>query len=204
MMALTMTYRSNRFAKMIVVKYLKSIFLAHAKGQLILTDGSKNITFSETPHVGRSMEWEPQNLPAVLIDKATTSMAYIGFSKDKIYDARNGDADQFRYVGGDISISLDILIRARTIIDRENLSDIVAIWLAHPDAKDYFIQQNIVIEKLPTVSGESSMPAPSGLDFPIYIANMNLGLRCQWVEEEPLTDPRLIDVISDVEAEVDL
>ena len=197
-MALDMTYRSNRFVKNYVAKYLTSIFLANEKGALTFSDGSKNITFSQTPYVGRAMQWEPQHLPAVLIGKATTTLHPLSFTKDGLYEARASDADQYRYVGGDITVALELLVRARSEPERENLADIVSIYLSHPAAKDFLLAQNIVIEKNPTVSGESTLPAPSGLDYPIYIASMSLTLRSQWVEQEALTDPRLIDIISDI------
>jgi len=203
-MALTMYYRSNSFVKMWVANYLKYIFLANKKGALIFSDGSKNIEFSEMPYVGRTLEWEPQHLPAVLIDKATTNMVTQSISKDFIYEARSDDTEQYRYVGGDILIDLNILVRARTMPERENLADIVSLYLAHPDAKDYFMRHDIAIEKVPSVSGESSVPAPGGLDFPIYICSMSLGVRSQWVQKEAITDPRLNEIIATVEAEVNL
>jgi hypothetical protein len=192
-------YRNGRFIKSYLIRYLTGIFLAAEKEQIILTDGTKKIEFSATPKVESILSWNERNLPAVLIGPARITMKSLSTTKELKFDARAGDDEQFTWWGGDVEVSLDLLARARTIVERDNIVDIVLLYLSIPSAKDFFRQQAIVMNALPTASGESAPRIPN-IDFPIYQTSIGITLTGVWEYREAISHYRLNNVIADITA----
>ena len=135
-------FRGTSFLKTFVVKFFRSIFYAGEKGSLIFTDGTKEISFSGPVEVQKAGSWDYRNLPAVLIG-ATRGTFIPTLNKDLVRDAQYGDDRQVTEYGGDIDLSLSIEVVATSIEERDNLLDIVSLYLSHPDAKDYFSNQDV-------------------------------------------------------------
>jgi len=205
-MALNTYFRGIRFIKGYLIKYLQAVFYAAEKGQLILTDGTKKIEFSRSVWVGSGLSWEEQNLPAVLIGGGRAEFPPLSISKSltDITDDEIVVDDSWRHYGGHIIVNLDLSIRAKTIVERDNLSDITCLYLSHPDAKDFFGQQNIVIHSHPTVGGDANEPLPK-IDLPpVYISNLSFGLTGQWDYREEITEARLETIVVDIIAQLEL
>jgi hypothetical protein len=90
-------------------------------------------------------------------------------------------------------------IRATSIEERDNLVDIVCLYLAHPDAKDYFLRHSIVIPAPPTISGERDLFEPQ-IDHPIYSTAVSIPLLSIWRVTSD-NGERLEDIIVDISAE---
>jgi hypothetical protein len=192
-----MYYRGVRFAKDFMVQYLTSVFKAAERGSLLFTDGTKQIKFSNFPTIVKSYPIDARrNLPQIIIGEVNGGYIYKSIDKDHIYSSQDGEAEQYRTVGGDIELTVSISIRATTPEERDNLSDIVGIYLSHPDAKDYFGNHGIVIASGPSFSGEQIIAEPN-TEFDIYHIGMSVQLVSCWRDTTDLED-RLIDIISDI------
>jgi hypothetical protein len=205
-MALQMFFRGVWFAKDYTIKYLNFLFMANQKGQIVFTDGTREIKFSSTPQAIKRASWEPRVLPAVLIGKASGGLEYITFSKDilKSDHILNDDGvtvDNYTTVGGNFDISLQLHLRATTIEERDNLVDVTGIYLAHPDTKDYFQRQYLLLPEAPKLGSEAEISEPH-IDHPIYETTMNLRIMSRWQEWSKEKQDRLLSIISNIEMEI--
>ena len=198
----TMTYRGIEFIKDFTVKYLTYIFFGAAKGRITLFNGFQEIKFSRTPTVIRKQSWDVRSLPSVLVGPISGNAKYASLSKDFMYISKPTDAFQARYVGGYLEYSLTLTARATTAIDCGNLADIVSIYMAHPDTKDYYLNQGLVIPSGPSISGETQLQEPA-VDYPIFSIDVTVPIHSQWQDTYAVED-RLTDIISDISAELDL
>jgi len=194
-----MWYRGVRYMKDYLTRYLNYVFIANSKGSIIFTDGTKSIKFSKTPESIKRASWDYRVLPAVLVGKATGKMEYLTFAKDVLKGDLNKDKN---YDGGGFDIKVSLEVRATTIEERDNLLDITGIYLAHPDAKDYFLRQGIRLPDAPTIGGEKEIHE-TAIDYPIYSTEMTLRMMSMWEEERDMEE-RLLDILVDLEAYYDL
>ena len=130
------------------------------------------------------------------------------FSKDRLttdYDyASNGESvTVYNSCGGDFDLTYGLSVRASTTEERDNIVDVVGIYLAHPFAKDYFMKQYLVLPEAPKINGEAEVKEP-GIDHPIYATEMSIRVETRWQEFTSEEYPTLGDVISDFEAYLDL
>ena len=201
-MAIMTYYRGVEFVKSYFQHYFTGIFVAAQKGTLLLTNGYKEIKFSRTPEVVKRMKLDYRRLPAVLIGPTRGEYIYRSISKDllRIPDVSEPDEDQYRFYGGDIRLTLDFDIRATEAEERDNIVDIVCVYLAHPDAKDFFLRHGVVLEKPPSIGGERELYEP-GIDMPIYSTAVSIGTISVWRIKQALED-RLEELFVDVEFEL--
>jgi len=182
-------------------QYLNYIFIANEKESLIFTDGTKSIQFSRTPEAVKRASWEYRVLPAVLVGKVTGGLQYVSFTKDLLDTAKADDTDQTYRDGGDFDINLSLDVRATTIEERDNLTDITGIYLSHPDAKDYFLRQGLRLPEAPKLGAESEVKEPT-IDYPIYAREMSIRILSRWQEERAMEE-RLLSILLDLELYVE-
>ena len=197
-------FRSGTFIRDYLVKYLKYVFYAQEKGYIQIQDGTKNFTWSgnKSPHILKIQSWDFRNLPCVLIGDVSGSYKKISFTKDMINEAGPTDTNQYKEFGGDVPVTVDIETRATTTEERDRLTDVVGLFLAHPAAKDYFYQQGLTLPEDPTMRGGGPIREPN-IDHPIYAGNLSIAVTGVWRAREELAD-RLIDIIATISAELDL
>jgi len=199
-------YRGIEFVKNYIVKYLDSIFYAEEKGQIAFLDGTKKIDFERRPAVQKKSSWDTRpELPAILIGQSTGSFAYMSVSSDFLEDPETGSTDSaktYRTYGGEIRLTTGIEVLASSKPDRNNMADIVGIYLSHPDAKLYFQQHNIVLPEGPSVNGESEEHHPN-IDYPYYKTAMSLRTVSVWQDREE-SGESLLDIITRITAEEEL
>ena len=205
-MAIHTFYRGVQFVKDYVILYLNGIFMAAQKGQLLFTDGTKNIQFSHTPLAVKRGSWDLRYFPAVLIGQAAGEYVTQSIAQDLVYEGRStdttADLKNHRYFGGDVKLTVTLQCIDTTIEARDNLVDIVCLYLVHPDAKDFFFKQGIIIDSPPSIGGEVDIHEPK-IDHPIYGTTITTHFTSQWKVQEDLEE-RLIDIITDVVAVLDL
>jgi len=192
-----MWYRGVRFIKDFMCQYLNYIFIANQKGSLVFTDGTKSIQFSGTPEAIKRASWEYRALPAVLIGRVTGGLKYVSFSKDLLDTAKSDDTNQTYRDGGDFDINLILDVRATTIEERDNLTDITGIYLSHPDTKDYFMRQGLRLPEAPKLGTETEIKEPT-IDYPIYGREMSIRILSRWQEERAMEE-RLLSILVDLE-----
>ena len=207
-MAVTMWYRGIRFTKDFIVKYLNYIFMANSKGSLLFTDGTKKIEFARVPVVTKRGSWDPRSLPTVIVGKATGGLKYITFSKDLLQTTTDvasatGMTNLYSTVGGDFDLNINLSVRSTTMEERDNLVDIVGIYLSHPNTKDYFMNHYLVLPEAPRLVGESDIMEP-GIEYPIYATDLSFRVITRWQEYTEDELYTLGKVIVDIEAEFDL
>jgi hypothetical protein len=191
-----MWYRGIRFIKDFMCQYLNYIFIANQKGSLVFTDGTKSIQFSSTPEAIKRASWEYRVLPAVLVGKVTGGLKYVSFSKDLLSTAGEESTNQTYRDGGDFDVNLSLAVRATTIEERDNLTDITGIYLSHPDAKDYFLRQGLRLPEAPKLGAETEVKEPT-IDYPIYDREMSIRIMSRWQEERDMEE-RLLSILVDL------
>jgi hypothetical protein len=203
-MAILTYYRGVEFVKSYFQHYLEGIYSAAQKGSILLTNGYKEIKFSRTPEVVKRLKLDHRNLPAVLIGPIRGEYIYRSISKDllRIPGITEPDESQYRFYGGDIRMNLDIDIRATSQEERDNLVDVTCLYLAHPDAKDFFQRHAIVIEKPPSISGEKELYEPA-IDMPIYSTTVSISVISVWRIQKTLED-RLEELFVDIDVHMHL
>lgn len=211
-MAITTYFRGVQFVKDYMIKYLKTVFYAAEKEQILFTDGHKRIEFSRLPHVTKRASWDFRDIPAVILERVNTTYITRSIAKDLIDVAAYGergnpyndiaDMDNIRAVGGDIELVTGWQVWARSIEERDKLADIVSIYLAHPDAKDYLLKQGIVVSSPPRVSGDREIKEPD-TDHPIYGTDLSVTVVGPWRAISD-ADPTLADLFVDIEVELEL
>lgn len=202
-MAVLTYYRGVAFIKDYFVRYYTGVFKAAQKGTLALTNGFKEISFSREPTVVKrvSNDMRPP-LPYVLVGPVRAEYIYRSVAKDFLKDPAVGDAEQYRTYGGDIRLTMELGVWASEQEERDNLVDIVCLFLSHPDAKDFFLRHNIVIEKPPSMSGEKEVYEP-GIDHPVYVATVSAPLIGCWQIRSGI-GYRFEELFLDIEAEIEL
>jgi hypothetical protein len=199
-MPITTFHRGVRFIKDYLVAYLNGIFIASQKGIIQFTDGTRQIDFSRLPEAIRSYSWDFRKIPAVLVGGVSGRFQTMSIAKDLIHAGQVGDAAPLQYYtyGGDISMTVSFTIIANTVDERDNLVDIVCLYLSHPKAKDYLMRHGIAVENPPTIGGESERNEPN-IDHPIYLTGLTQPFVSQWRTIEDLPD-RLEEIFVDIEA----
>lgn len=219
-----MWFRGISFVKDFLIRYLTYIFTANKKGYIKfiagdlfgtesefgITDGTQKMVFSNTPFVMKRASWDARvQMPAILVGSASGNLPYISVPKDLLTtdtEIISGGADTVKYwksYGGDFDMNYTLSVRATTIEERDKLVDITGIYLAHPDAKDYFMQHYLVLPEGPKISGEKELHEP-GIDHPIYVTDLSVKIQSRWQESRSTNTYRLANVISDVSAYVEL
>ena len=198
-MAILTYYRGVEFIKSYLQHYLSGVFSAAQKGSILLTNGYKEIKFSRIPEVVKRMKLDYRRLPAVLIGPVRGEYIYRSISKDllRIPGVDEPDEDQYTFYGGDIRLNVDMDVRSATQEERDNMVDIVCLYLAHPDAKDFFLRHGIVLEKPPSIGGERELLEP-GIDMPIYSTVVSIPVISVWRIQKVLED-RLEEIFVDIE-----
>lgn len=172
-------YRGITFIKDYFVKYLQYIFYANSKDQLAFFDGTKKISFSATPHVVKQYSWDFRDLPVVEVGPADGKFVIRSISKDFLGESQYGDATSYKEVGGDIELTIAFKVIATTIVERDNLMDIIGIYLSHPIAKDFFQQHMITIEDAPSISEGGMEPIPD-IDHKIFYSTLSMPILGTW------------------------
>lgn len=197
-----MQYRSIEFVKSYLVRYISTVFKANAKGSVLFTDGTNEIKFSRVPYAIKEASWTARETPAIIIGAASARFIERTFAENRLYDESGETDGEYRYFGGDIDIDVELSVRAANKEERDNIVDILCIFLTHPAAKEYFLKQDIKLPEPPTVSGETEINEPA-IEYPIYATTILMKLHSGWLEWEPLEE-RLIDIISEIDLELTL
>lgn len=202
-MAVLTYYRGIAFIKDYFYRYYTGLFRAATKGVIQLTNGFQEIKFSVEPTVVKRVPQDHRPaLPYILIGPVRAEYIYRSVSKDFLRDPDVADAEQYRVYGGDIRLTLDLSVWGNSQDERDNVADVVCLFVAHPDAKDFFLRHNIVIEKPPSMSGEKEVYEP-GIDHPIHTATVSLPLIGCWQIKTPISY-RFQELWLDIEAEASL
>jgi hypothetical protein len=199
----TLNYVGLYRTKYFVARYLTSVLKANEKGLLLFTDGTNKIEFSRTPVVSSVQSWVSRDIPAVLIGPTSATYLDRTFAKNLLKDdAALDDTKTKVYYGGDLDIEMTLFARAVSLVETDNLTDVVSIFFSKKEAKDYFLMQDIKIPKPPRVGPTRELLEPA-LDYPLYETPIELTFRATWVEWTEIGD-RLIDIIVNIDAELDL
>jgi hypothetical protein len=194
-----MFYRGTRFVKKYFRQYLRTLFFSWDKGQVLLTDGTKAISWGTkngknvVPHVIQKGSWTTENMPGILVGDISGGIIERTFTKNLLKDESNENGGQYRYHGADMMFTLSFACRGWTVVEADNLADTALVWLSHHDTKDFFQQQAIKTISPPTINGSSEVYEP-GVDHPMYEVNMSMDFESQWNVKTSL-ERRLLDIV---------
>ncbi len=142
-------------------------------------------------------------MPCVLVGSANGTYQFLSINRDFLGEQLDHtSANQYREVGGDLELNVEIDVCATTIEERDKLTDIVGIYLSHPDCKTWFLRHGIRISSAPTVRDAGQLFETS-IDYPIYKNSFSMGVVGLW-RDETTQDDRLLDIIVEITAMVDL
>lgn len=202
-MAILTYYRGVAFIKNYFCVYYARLFRAYQRGALQLTNGFQEIKFSSEPGVIKRVPQDyRQPLPYVLIGPVRAEYIYRSVAKDFLREPGATEEQQYRIYGGDIRLTMEMTVWGDSQEERDNLVDIVCLYAAHPDAKDFFLKHNIVVEKPPSMSGEKEVAEP-GIDHPVFTATVTLPLIGCWQIKTEI-GYRFEELFLDIETEVTL
>ena len=203
-MASSLTYyRGVEFIKDYFVKFYRALFYAEEKDQIRFFDGTRKKEFSRRPDVMKKGGWDYRSVPVILVG-ATNGKFKQFLTNDFIDGSQAGEAaTEYRDVGGDIELTIELLVYATTLEERDSLTDIASIYLAHPDTKTFFMKQYIRLPTEPRIS-EGGPIYETKIDFPVHYNTISMDAVGTWRTSEAVTDPRLLDIISDIVAVIDL
>lgn len=176
-----MFYSLVQDTKSTMVGFLKFLFFENAKGRLKFTNGTRRVEFSTVPvKVIEAYQWKFQEHPVVLIDTAVGNMHQLSVAADFL-DTIVEDGTTFFVFGGDSTLTVTLTCIAKTKEERDNLVDIVAIYLSRPDAKQFFLKNGMDIPNPVAITGEAVLESPN-TDFKLYSTDLTLDVHVQWEE----------------------
>lgn len=206
-MALTTWFRGSWFVKDFLTKYLNYIFYANDKGMLYFFDGTRNYEFSDRPSVVKRGSWTTRpDLPLIIIGEATGNMESVAFTRDLLdvsHIVEGTSVTERKTYGGDFELDIAIDIWATSGEERDRLTDVICIYLSHPNAKYYFDQHYLKLPDSPSISGDREISEP-GIDHPIYAKSVSLHVVSRWEDTTDKDYSTLLEIITDVAAIVDL
>lgn len=195
-------YRGVEFIKDYFIRYLKALFLAEDKNQIKFFDGTKRKRFSRFPNIVKKGSWDQRAVPCIIIGAASGRHKMVSIAQDFIDAADENSPVDYREVGGDIELTVDLEIYGPTLEERDTLVDIVSIYLSHPDAKIFFHNQYIRLPEEPTIS-EGGPVHKTEIDHPVYNSFISMPAVGTWRSSETQGD-RLLDIIVEIDAQLDL
>lgn len=195
-------FRGVSFIKDLFVRYLRAIFMAATKEQIVFHDGTIEYKFSSSPTIVKKHAWDFRSLPTILIGPVNGKHTSYSVSKEYLNQNAATDADQFSYYGADIDLALDVEVLAGTTEERDKLIDITSIFLAHPGLKDYCGKQSVLVGGPPTIREGGPVYEPK-IDFPAFNSFLNLPVVGNWQDRVALGE-RLIDIVTDLTLELSL
>lgn len=195
-------YRGVEFIKDYFIKYLKALFLAEDKDQIKFFDGTKRKSFSRFPNIVKKGSWDQRAVPCIIIGAASGRHKMVSIAQDFVDASQEGDQANYRDVGGDIELTIDLEIYGPTLEERDTLVDIVSIYLSHPDAKIFFHNHYIRLPEEPTIR-EGGPVHKTEIDHPIYNSFISMPAVGTWRSTETQGDT-LLDIIVDIVAELEL
>jgi len=203
-MALTTWFRGSWFIKDFIVKYLNYIFYANSKGKLYFFDGTKNFEFSARPHVAKRGSWVTRPpLPLIIVGEATGNMESVAFTRDLLKVSHttvdSTTVTESKTYGGDFDLDVTIEIWGTTGEERDRLTDVIGIYLSHPDAKYYFNQHYLKLPENLSISGDREV-FETGIDHPIYAKSVSLHVVGRWEDTVDTDCSTLSDIITDISA----
>lgn len=193
---MSLTYlRGTRFIKDYFVKYINYIFYAGENDQIDFYDGTKKIEFSNTPMAVKQYSWDFRYLPVIEVGPANGRFEMRSIAKDYIDGAQYGDNNEdYKETGGDIVLDISFTVIATTQEERDNIVDILGVYLSHPTAKDFFQQHMIAIEDVPSISDEGQDPRPD-IDHKPFRASLTMPVRGIW-RDNTSQDEFLADIVA--------
>lgn len=182
-MAVKTFYRGRGFVKDYIIKYLNRIFYRHDAGALTFSDGHKSVEFSSKPVAAYKLSWDFKDLPVVLFGSTSVTYRDVGINPSNLnyYPTDvTDDVDTPQY-GGDIDMTLEMSVRARTIDEVDNLTDIVCFYLTHPDFRTHMLRHGVGIPEPPRTSGEGIVTdIKSRADYPVYETRLTMPVTSIW------------------------
>jgi len=160
--------------KFVIIDFLRRIFDANARGLLDFKDGDRAIKFTSRPRIIQTDEWDRRIHPVVLIGSASGPI-----QKFDLQDFK--DVGDFITLGGYAELSLTLSGVAKTKEERDDLIDVVAVYLSRPDARTFLQANGVVLPKPPSFDGETSMDVPT-TDYKLYQTDLGLQVNVEWEE----------------------
>ena len=153
-------YRITKRTKRHFIDFFQKLFSMYAEDKLQFNDSYKKIVFSNPPKCQAVDTYDFKYYPILLIGVSSGVSRDCSLNKFKDYYTNEMSVVDSVY-GGFFTATLNFQIRTRSDDERDNLADLVLMYLDSVDTKRLFEKDfGIRILAAPNVSGESSEDDP--------------------------------------------
>ena len=149
-----MYYRLSQDIKILFLTFFQRLFALQKEGKISFTDGRNRIMFAQAPRCMELDTYDKKYYPCVLVGLSPASFRDVNPSKFRA--VVNNDAGEPQNIYGFISsLTVNFNVVSLTKEDRNNLVDLVCMYLAKYETKAAFINQYGIRLGMPTFSGDN-------------------------------------------------
>ena len=145
-----MYFRLSQDVKILFLTFFQKLFALYEEGKISFVDGRNKLVFASSPKVYEIDTYDFKTYPAILVGISNSSSRDASFNKYRGYDSSTAS-----YIYGAIAnLTLTFTIFALTKEDRNQLADLVYIYLLKQETKQTFEQQKGIRFQTPSLSGD--------------------------------------------------
>lgn len=179
-------YRLSERVKNNFIEFFQKIFVLYSEEKTQFTDGYFKVSFGQVPKCQSVDTYDFKYLPTVVVSVTNVTAKDYSINKFIGYYDESGLATEA--YGGFANINLNFQVRARTSAERNNLADIVSMYLNSIETKKAFHgTHGIAILGAPTFSGES-VEADMQTNVPLFTTNIRQEVFTEYEESADVVD----------------
>jgi len=181
-------YRITERPKKHFIEFFQALFDLYDKGKLSLDDGYYKIAFAQTPQCRSIDNYDEKYMPIILVGTSSTSTKDSGINKFKDYYTDPISGLVSSVYSGFANVTLNFQIRARSEDERNNLADIVAMYLDSYDMKQTFLTKyGVRIIGAPSLTGEAVEDDPQ-TNAKMFVTNISQVMESDYEEGVDIVD----------------
>ena len=150
-----MYFRLTQDVKKQFVVFFRTLFTLYGENKITFVDGRSKIVFAAQPQCEELDTYNTKHYPIVLVSASPGSCKEASFNKVRGVDR---DTNETLY-GWMANFTINFLIVSLTKEDRDQLVDIICVYLSKAETKQAFEQKGLRIQ-MPIFSGDSSEEDP--------------------------------------------
>lgn len=180
-------FRISERTKKHFIDFFQKLFVLYTENKVTFDDSYKKIVFSKPPKCLSIDNYDFKYYPIVLVGISSISSRDCSINKFKDYYTDSIGVVSSVY-GGFAETNLNFQIRARSGDERNNLADIVLMYLDSVDVKKTFARDfGIRILGSPSITGESSEDDPQ-TNVKNFVINLSQKFESDYEEGIDITD----------------
>lgn len=181
-------YRFIERPKKHYIEFFQSLFDLLEQGKITFDDAYYSIKFSKSPKCLSIDNYDLKYHPIVLVGSSGGSTRDISINRFKDYNTDQSSGLVNEVHGGIASMTLTFQIRTRSEDERNNLADIVTMYLGSNSVKQSFLSTyGVRVIGAPSFSGESVEDDPQ-TNVKVFITNITQNVESDYEEGIDIVD----------------